>query len=140
MARFFASTTFLLCILTIPAIAAEVYTVYCENCDYTDEDFVIGFSENGEMISPGICPVCKELFEVFLKKGDYEGSKKYKCPLCGGKLYLYRNIEGEPLTEPGVEEKYQCPRCGAYGLVFEKETGEEEVSSSGTEDSDTTGR
>jgi DNA-directed RNA polymerase subunit RPC12/RpoP len=137
MAKFFICVNLFIFTLTIPAIAAEVYTVFCENCDYADKDFVIGFSENGEMISPGICPVCKELFEVFLRKGDSEGKKKYKCYLCSEKLYLYRDIEGEPLTEPGVEEKYQCPRCGLYGLVFGKETGEEEESLNVDGDSDT---
>ncbi len=140
MVRFFASTTLFLYILAIPAIAAEVYTVSCESCDYTDGDFVIGFSDDGAMISPGICPVCKELFEVFLKKGDIEGKKKYKCPLCREKLYLYRDIEGEPLTDPGVDERYQCPRCGVYGLVFEKETEEEEVRVNYTGESDTLDR
>ena len=132
MVNLVARICIIIFLLAVSTAAAEVYTLSCENCDYADEGFIVGIGEDGETVSPGVCPVCKELFPVFLKKGDSEGEKEYKCPLCKDRLYLYRNPEGEPLTEPETGEKYQCPCCGSYGLFFEMkpandETGEGEI-------------
>jgi len=127
MTRFLTRISFIVCLLTVTASAGEVYTYNCEHCDYTDEDLLLGITDDAKTISPGLCPGCNELIEVVLKKGDSDGSKNYKCPSCKEKVYLYRNPEGHPLTEPEPGEKYQCPRCGSYGLVFEKKAADEEA-------------
>lgn len=126
MIKLFAGIFALIYSVAAPADAAEVYTAVCENCDYVAEDIVIGFSDTGEIVSIGLCPDCKELFEVALEMGDLEGKKKYKCPLCRERLYLYRAVNGDPLTEPGTEERYQCPKCGDYGLALKEEVVKEE--------------
>ncbi len=132
MKKFFAGVSVLICIVGASTNAADVFIITCENCDYVAEDIVVGFSDSGEIITIGICPGCKELSEVVLEKGDLEGKKKYKCPLCRERLYLYRAISGDPLTEPKAEERYQCPRCGAYGLAVKMGgVGEEETTVEG---------